>query len=76
MSENIVSANEKYAEHIGRDYANASNEVQAALLNGMFGQLRYVCQGSQETQHAYIWTELDRNTKEALVNLAGFAEFD
>lgn len=76
MTENIVTANEKYAEHVGRDYANTNNEVQAALLNGMFGQLRYVCQGGLESQLCYIWTELDRNAKEALVNLAGFAEFD
>lgn len=76
MSENIVSANEKYANHVGRDYANANNEVQAALLTGLFGQLRYVCQGSLETQLCYIWTELDRDTKEALVRLTAFSETD
>ncbi len=76
MSENIVTANEKYALQIGKDYANANNEVQANLLNGMFGQLRYVCQGSLENQLCYIWSELDRNAKEALVKLAAFAEFD
>lgn len=76
MSENIVSANEKYAEHVGRDYAGANNEVQAALLNGMFGQMRYVCQNNLEHQLCYIWNELDRNAKAALVNLAAFAEFD
>lgn len=76
MSENIVTANEKYAEHVGRDYAGANNEVQAALLNGMFGQMRYVCQNQLENQLCYVWRELDRNAKAALVQLAAFAEFD
>ena len=76
MSENIVTANEKYALQIGKDYANANNEVQANLLNGMFGQLRYVCQGNLENQLAYIWPELSRDAKEALVKLAAFGEFD
>lgn len=76
MSENIVQANEKYAEHIGKDYAGASNEVQAALLNGLFEQLRNVCQNNLEMQLAYIWPELTRKAKEVIVNLAKFHEFD
>lgn len=76
MSENIVSANEKYAEHIGKDYAGASNEAQAALLNGLFGQLHYVCQGRTEMQLAYVWPELTALAKANIVALAAFAEFD
>lgn len=76
MSENIVSANEKYANHIGKDYANSSNEVQAALLNGLFESLRYVCQNNVENQLCYIWQELNPKAKEQIVNLAKFAEFD
>lgn len=76
MTENIVSANEKYAEHIGKDYANANNEVQAALLNGLLGQLPYVCNGGQKNQLAYIWPELTAKAKETIVYLAGFAELD
>lgn len=76
MSENIVSANEKYAEHIGKDYANANNEVQAALLTGFFEQITYICQGRQETQLCYIWTEMTPKAKANIVALAAFAEFD
>lgn len=76
MSENIVSANEKYAEHLGKDYAGSSNMAQAAFLNGWFGNLRYVCQGQTEDQLAYIWMELTPEAKKQIAALGAFAEFD
>lgn len=74
--ENITTANEQYTEHLGKDFARANNSVQAALLNGLFGQLPYVCQGNEEMQMAYLWPELTPRAKAGLVKLAGFAEFD
>ena len=76
MTENIVSANEKYAYHIGKDYACANNEVQAMLLTGMFEQLTYVCQSNLENQLCYIWTSLGDEAKKNIVKLAEFGSYD
>ena len=47
MSENIVTANQKYSEAIGKDYGYANNEVQAGLLNGFAHGLFVGCGGER-----------------------------
>ena len=47
MSENIVTANQKYSEAIGRDLGHADNEVQGGLLNGFAHGLFVACGGER-----------------------------
>lgn len=73
MSENIVTANEKYAEDIGMDFGRTSNVVQAALLNGFAKSMDLACQKDIGMQVAYVADLLTPRTKEILRDL-GWAE--
>lgn len=75
VSENLVSANEKYAEAIGADYGPVSNEVQAAMLNGFTHSLKVACRSDVTTQVGYIVDNLTAEAKSVLRAFAAAIEF-
>jgi hypothetical protein len=70
MTENIVSANEKYAEAIGYDYGPTSNVVQAAMLSGFAHGLNVACHHKPDTQIAYLVDELTPEARDVFVAIA------
>ncbi|QIK64118.1 hypothetical protein G7068_13625 [Leucobacter viscericola] len=74
MSENLVTANHKYAEAIGRDFGPASNEVQGALLNGFLHSLNVACSHNPGMQIAYIVDELSAESRKLITEFAGAIE--
>jgi len=74
MPENIVSANEKYAEAIGYDYGPTSNVVQAALLNGFAHSLNIACSRTPDMQLAYVVDGMTDETRAIFKSLGQLIE--
>ena len=54
MSENIVSANEKYARELGADFGRVSDTVQGEFLIGFAHSLKIACGGREDTQISFM----------------------
>jgi len=74
MSENITTANERYARDIGFDYGNSSSDVQAELLNGFTAGLNSSIRGSIDMQIAYIVDRMNPQTRKLIKTIGEFAE--
>lgn len=74
MSENITTANERYARDIGFDYGNSKSDVQAELLNGFAAGLNSHVGGSVDMQIAYIVDRMDAKSRKLVKHIAEFVE--
>lgn len=74
MSENITTANERYARDIGFDYGNSSSDVQAELLNGFAAGMTSHAGGSVDMQIAYIVDRMDAKSRKLVKHIAEFVE--
>lgn len=74
MSENITTANERYARDIGFDYGNSNSDVQAELLNGFAGGLNSSVGGSLGMQLSYVVDRMDPKARKLFLELASHIE--
>lgn len=74
MSENITTANHRYARDIGFDYGNSSSDVQAELLNGFAAGITSYVGGSLGMQISYIVDRMDAKSRDLIKEIAGYVE--
>ena len=74
MSENITTANERYARDIGFDYGNSGSDVQAELLNGFAAGMTSHPGGSLDMQISYIVDRMDAKSRKLIKTIAEFVE--
>lgn len=74
MSENITTANERYARDIGFDYGNSNSDVQAELLNGFAAGLNSTVGGNTDMQISYIVDRMDAKSRKLIKTIAEFVE--
>lgn len=74
MSENITTANERYARDIGFDYGNSNSDVQAELFNGFAAGINSTAGGSLEMQISYIVDRMDAKSRKLFKTIGEFVE--
>lgn len=74
MSENITTANQRYARDIGFDYGNSNSDVQAELFNGFAAGLNSTVGGSLEMQISYIVDRMDAKSRKLFKTIGEFIE--
>lgn len=74
MSENITTANERYARDIGFDYGNSNSDVQAELLNGFAAGMNSTVGGNIDMQINYIVDRMDAKSRKLIKTIAEFVE--
>lgn len=75
MTENILTANEKYARDLGADLGRSSDAVQGEFLTGFAHSLVIACGGRLETQLAFMVDTLTPNALDTIIQLGEMAKF-
>ena len=75
MSENIVSANEKYARELGADFGRVSDTVQGEFLTGFAHSLKISCGGREDTQISFMVDKLSAQALDVVIEMGKAAEY-
>jgi len=75
MSENIVSANEKYARELGADFGRVSDTVQGEFLIGFAHSLKISCGGREDTQISFMVDKLSDKALGVVIEMGKAAQY-
>jgi hypothetical protein len=70
----VLTAVEQMAEPVGFDIAHSTDEVQAALLNGLARGLAQLGRRDRDVQLSYITGRLTPAARKLVTDLAAFVE--